>query len=263
MRKMIFELIFTEKANSQLDALECSKDKKIVLKAVRKTLALIETNLKHPSLQTHEYSDLDVNGEKVFESYAQNRTVGGILDGLIGVGAGGATLVTGGSIPGLNDYAFSHLYTFQEVLTGPYRYFLKTIDPTPKFHFGNEWTDAGGMGWITDYFIDELGQSASQHTQSDSLFRQHVLSRLTYGLLAIACIVGRLADAILSIPFTLLSICTLGKFTEINNIAYRTLQAPNLVGDLFLCAAHFINPFINQVLNIHHHSWMSELGKEA
>ena len=74
---MIFELIFTEKADSQLDSLERSKDKKVVLKAVRKTLALMETDLRHSSLQTHENSDLEgANGEKVFESYAQNRTSG-------------------------------------------------------------------------------------------------------------------------------------------------------------------------------------------
>lgn len=74
---MIFELIFTEKADSQLDALESFKDKKVVLKAVRKTLGLMEADLRHPSLQTHEYSDLEgANGEKVFESYAQNRTPG-------------------------------------------------------------------------------------------------------------------------------------------------------------------------------------------
>lgn len=74
---MTFELIFTEKADSHLDYLENSKDKKIVLKAVRKTLALMETDLRHPSLRTHEYSDLEgPNGEKVFESYAQNRTPG-------------------------------------------------------------------------------------------------------------------------------------------------------------------------------------------
>lgn len=41
------------------------------------TLALMETDLRHPSLQTHEYSDLEgAKGEKVFESYAQNRTPG-------------------------------------------------------------------------------------------------------------------------------------------------------------------------------------------
>lgn len=75
MPKMIFELIFTAKADSQLDLLEHSRDKKNVLKAVRKTLALMETDLRHPSLQTHEYSSLEgANGGKVFESYTQNRT---------------------------------------------------------------------------------------------------------------------------------------------------------------------------------------------
>lgn len=77
MPTMRFELILTEKANSQLEVLEQSKDKKNILKAVRKTLGLMETNIKHPSLQTHEYSKLEgLNGEKVFESYAQNRTPG-------------------------------------------------------------------------------------------------------------------------------------------------------------------------------------------
>lgn len=73
----MFELIFTEKADLQLEILEKSKDKKIVLKAVRKTLGLMETNLRHPSLKTHEYSSLEgKNKEKVYESYAQNRTPG-------------------------------------------------------------------------------------------------------------------------------------------------------------------------------------------
>lgn len=74
---MMFELIFTEKADQHLNHLETSKDKKPALKVVRKTLGLMESNLRHPSLQTHEYSDLEgCNGEKVFESYAQNNTSG-------------------------------------------------------------------------------------------------------------------------------------------------------------------------------------------
>ena len=73
----MFELIFTEKADSQLILLEKTNDKKSVLKAVRKTLGLMETNLKHPSLHTHEYHGFEgPTGEKVFESYAQNRTPG-------------------------------------------------------------------------------------------------------------------------------------------------------------------------------------------
>jgi hypothetical protein len=47
------------------------------LKQVRKTLGLLETNIKHPGLNTHEYSFLvGANGERVGEDYAQNRTPG-------------------------------------------------------------------------------------------------------------------------------------------------------------------------------------------
>lgn len=37
----------------------------------------IETNLRHPSLNTHEFRSLKgPNGEKVFEAYAQQKTSG-------------------------------------------------------------------------------------------------------------------------------------------------------------------------------------------
>ncbi|MGH7318725.1 MAG: hypothetical protein ACRELA_03735 [Candidatus Rokuibacteriota bacterium] len=35
----------------------------------------MQTNLKHPSLNTHEYTSLrGANGEKVFEAYAEQKT---------------------------------------------------------------------------------------------------------------------------------------------------------------------------------------------
>lgn len=74
---MLFELLFTEIADQQLSILEQSKDKAAILKAVRKTLGLMQTNVRHPSLHTHAYSSLEgPNGEKVFEAYAQNHTPG-------------------------------------------------------------------------------------------------------------------------------------------------------------------------------------------
>lgn len=72
-----FELLFTDVADKQLSLLEKSKDKEGILKSVRKTLGLMESNLRHPSLNTHAYSSLNgANGEKIFESYAQNNTPG-------------------------------------------------------------------------------------------------------------------------------------------------------------------------------------------
>jgi len=65
----------TPTARRQLQELERDKSLEKRLKAVRKTLGLMETNLRHPSLNTHEYKSLKgARGEKVFEAYAESRT---------------------------------------------------------------------------------------------------------------------------------------------------------------------------------------------
>ena len=72
---MANELIFTERADIDLLILEQDPSKTKTLKAVRKTLALMENNLRHPSLNTHEFTSLKgPNGEKVFEAYVQQKT---------------------------------------------------------------------------------------------------------------------------------------------------------------------------------------------
>jgi hypothetical protein len=69
------ELIFTPQADSDLREIENDPSKKDSLKAVRKTLGFMETNLRHPSLNTHEFTSLKgPKGEKVFEAYAQQKT---------------------------------------------------------------------------------------------------------------------------------------------------------------------------------------------
>jgi len=71
----MFELIFTPQADSDLREIGNDPSKKDVLKAVRKALGLMETNLRHPSLNTHEFTSLKgPNDEKVFEAYVQQRT---------------------------------------------------------------------------------------------------------------------------------------------------------------------------------------------
>jgi len=71
----MFELIFTPQADSDLREIENDPSKKDILKAVRKTLGFMETNLRHPSLNTHEFTSLKgPKGEKVFEAYAQQNT---------------------------------------------------------------------------------------------------------------------------------------------------------------------------------------------
>lgn len=74
---MRFELLYTPEARSQLEAVEKDPAKARLWRALRKTLGLMETDLRHPSLNTHKYSALrGAGGEEVFEAYAQHRTPG-------------------------------------------------------------------------------------------------------------------------------------------------------------------------------------------
>lgn len=61
-------------ALSQLEELKSPSNKRI-FKDVIKTLNLMELNLRHPSLNTHEFKSLKgPQGEKIFEAYAQHKT---------------------------------------------------------------------------------------------------------------------------------------------------------------------------------------------
>lgn len=72
-----FVIRYAEDAENNLRDLIKQKSKKNILKAVVKSLKLMSVNLRHPSLNTHKYSEIEgPNGEDVFESYAQNNTPG-------------------------------------------------------------------------------------------------------------------------------------------------------------------------------------------
>lgn len=72
-----FHIELSEIARGQITKLVGNPSKKAVAKAVIKSLGLMRTNIKHPSLNTHKYDEMTgPNGEIVFESYAQNNTPG-------------------------------------------------------------------------------------------------------------------------------------------------------------------------------------------
>lgn len=69
------ELRFTDEAAANLKELEAEPSKEGTLRQGRKTLGLLETNPRHPSLNTHKYDSISgPDGEEVFEAYAQNKT---------------------------------------------------------------------------------------------------------------------------------------------------------------------------------------------
>lgn len=70
-----FELLFTDGADADLTRLEEDKGLEKRLKAVNKALGYLETNPKHPGLNTHEFTSLSKQyGMKVYEAYAENNT---------------------------------------------------------------------------------------------------------------------------------------------------------------------------------------------
>jgi len=72
---MSFSLKFTSQAEADLKSLEEDNSLLKRLKAVRKALGYLETNPKHPGLETHKYLSLSgPRGEDVFEAYAENKT---------------------------------------------------------------------------------------------------------------------------------------------------------------------------------------------
>jgi hypothetical protein len=74
---MSFDLKFTIQANAVLDELEQNRALAKRLKAVRKALAYLESNPRHPGLNTHKFTSLSgPNGEDIFEAYAENQTPG-------------------------------------------------------------------------------------------------------------------------------------------------------------------------------------------
>lgn len=72
---MNFQLKWQPEAWESFTSLQQSDPKK--WKKVAKTLGYMETNLRHPGLNTHKYDAyVGPKGEEIFESYAENRTPG-------------------------------------------------------------------------------------------------------------------------------------------------------------------------------------------
>jgi hypothetical protein len=91
----MFTLKYTNDAQSQYDELKAAAEQTLksrsdkgkkkssrqegLFKQVHKTLTLLQTNPKHPGLQTHEYQSIENpfdEKQKVFEAYAQQNTPG-------------------------------------------------------------------------------------------------------------------------------------------------------------------------------------------
>ena len=74
----MFDLVFAPHAEEELHRLERSPRHAGLVKQMKKTLGFLQTNPRHPSLQTHVFHSLTHPyhaHEKVFEAYVQQHTL--------------------------------------------------------------------------------------------------------------------------------------------------------------------------------------------
>jgi hypothetical protein len=72
-----FRLLFTEEAARAYASLKSDPQQAVRFRKVGRTFGYLQTNPRHPSLNTHKYtSKAGPNGEEVFEAYVENNTPG-------------------------------------------------------------------------------------------------------------------------------------------------------------------------------------------
>ena len=72
---MSFTVLLSDEAKKQYTHLANDPSLNKRFKAVRKALAYLQANPRHPSLNTHKFTSLEgPNSEDIFEAYAENKT---------------------------------------------------------------------------------------------------------------------------------------------------------------------------------------------
>jgi hypothetical protein len=172
------------------------------------------------------------------------------VDIIIGLGAGVGTLCTIGTHKPTLQFALKHLNRSNQIISGSYIRALKTLNPNAGLTYATNYDEtknplipADGDGLITHYVKKELIKIADGYSSSENILVRNVSNRLTLALLAVSCIVTRVADGIIGLGAATLSFITYGQIESLNNMAYRGLQAPGLINDLFQCIIKIINPW--------------------
>jgi hypothetical protein len=150
---------------------------------------------------------------------------------IIGVGGGIGSVLSCGKYPRLNRFTFENLKYSKGLLAQPYKHLLRTINPNAK-----------GVKGISEEmpWIKEKGQD---YRDSKNIFKRHVVSRLTFALYAISSLIYRVVVFPIGLIAATFSILIVGKWPELNTLAYTCLQTGGIIEDLFLSTIKFINPW--------------------
>lgn len=127
------------------------------------------------------------------------------------------------------------------------------------------WVVKSGNGFFTNAVIGKeqydgsktpklfkLQESANKCINSNKIFVRQIIARVNYLGLAVLLTLTRTLDAmvgIIAVPLSFFALLLRGfdngkcVSATLNNMAYRGLQAPAIINDLFYCTVKFIDPF--------------------
>lgn len=203
----------------------------------------------HPSLSS--IVDQHILARGGYLLLAPTSVITSALDIIVGLGAGIGAICTLGMHQPTLKVARYHLTSANQLAPRLYANLLRMIRPNARVNAGDfpegdqETKDIlkGKDGYLAAKVITPFRAFAKECYSSDNFLKRHVASRLTYALLAVACLVTRAVDGVIGIVAALFSLATLGQFRKLNIIAYRGLQAPGIISDLFYCVVKVINPY--------------------
>ncbi len=197
------------------------------------------------------------NSDSLFKSQVLTRVaylslaflniITGSVNATAGVLTGSLNILTAGKKHSLHKITLAQLCNTRLTLSLFYLNGLRVLNPharlcnyIPKNSLELSFDGNGLFAGRVNTLIQDL---SAQCNTSKNFLKKQVISRLTYVLLAVASLVTRAVDAVIGIIAAVFSILTLGKFNTINTIAFRGLQVPGIVDDLFYCAVKIINPW--------------------
>lgn len=179
-------------------------------------------------------------------------------DGIIGTAAGICSFIVFGSNQQVWSFARNHLHSAEYILG--FHHILRIVNPSAIFpidrnggaeataYFWNESLKipkigTEGKGMITEFVLSKIKKFAYNCYESDSFIPMHIISRLSYLLLGIACTVTRVVDGVLGMVTAPISLMTCGTIDNLNIFTLRSLKVAGIANDIFYCASKFINPW--------------------
>lgn len=158
------------------------------------------------------------------------------LDVILGVGLGIGVLCSGRTKSPLYKTYNLHIKNSEKIISDLYVNFLRAINPTADI------VRRGEDGFLSHAFIQGFVNHKEKWAESKNFLKRHVATRLKYALMAVSCVISRLADGIIGLSAGSLSLLTAGTIPILNHIAYRGLQITGIIDDLLYCTVKCINP---------------------